>query len=302
MPEAARRWTSRSLGSRFAHYIFYMTLRYAGRPCAYFMLYFVVFFYTCWPRIRAKSRPYRQRRFGHRSKLRQWLDCYALHMNFGRMLVDRAAKGILNNFNLEASLGHRQILQDLTAQGRGLILLTAHVGCWQLGLSVLDHIDIPKSVVMVRDQADVDRHYFEHGKAKAPFAVIDPRDVMGSVLDMLHALRQGSVLCMMGDREFGSEKSCVVVNLLGDHALIPVSPYRLASATQAPLALIFSLRTGPGRGLIWVEDIIRVPPDLGRDNAAYAPFAQQFADALDRFIVQNPWQFFNFFDLWRISR
>jgi len=303
MASASKRWSSRSLASRFAHGIFYTTIHYAGRKTAYFMLYFVVFFYTCLPGIRDRSKPYRLRRFGQRSIFKAWGDCFSLHMQFARMLVDRATKGILDDFHLEAETGHPQLLRDLASRGKGLILLTAHVGCWQLGMSVLDHVDVPKAVVMLRDHADVDRHYFEHAPGRRPaFSIIDPSGPLGGVIEMLGALQQGAALCMMGDREFGSAKALVTVELLGSPARLPVSPYHLASAAQAPVAIVFSRSTGPGKGAIWVDDVIEVPEGLGRDNAAYTPYAQRFADALSRYSAQYPLQFYNFFDLWTEQR
>jgi len=303
MSSPSKRWNSRSLGSRFAHNIFYTAIRLGGRWPAYIMLYFVVAFYTCLPRVRERSAAYRHLRLGPRGPLQSWVDCYTLHMNFARTLVDRAVLGIRGEFWLEAREGHSQLLQALMARGRGVVVLTAHVGCWQLSMSSLEHIDAPKAVVMLRDHADVDRQYFEHGQNCGPgFSVIDPRGPLGGVLEMLEALRQGALLCMMGDREFGSENSLVDVTLLGRSASMPASAYHLASAAQAPLAIIFTRRTGPGRGQVWVEEVIEVPAGLGRNSSAYAPFAQRFADALTSYTNFYPFQFYNFFDLWTEQR
>jgi len=48
-----------------------------------------------------------------------------------------------------------------------------------------------------------------------------------------------------------------------------------------------------------LSKIIDVPPNLGRDAQDYTPYAQQFAYAIEEFTREYPWQFHNFFDLWR---
>jgi predicted LPLAT superfamily acyltransferase len=300
MSMARSSWSSRSVASAFAHKIFYVAIRFGGRWIAYFMLVFVVGFYTCLPAIRRRSQAYRRRRFDHRGVVRETIDIYRLQWEFGTMLVDRAVMGILGQFTMDASTEDRQTLADLAAEGRGLILVTAHVGCWQLGLSVLDHIDAPKAVVMYRNEQDVDRHYFEHGaEDNGPgFTVIDPRGPMGGTLEMMNILERGGVLCVMGDRDIGSQKNVVDVEFLGDSIEVPVSPYRLASAKNAPMVATFSNRLGAGHGRIWISKVIDVPEGLGRHNDRYRSYAQQFADGLAEYVRLHPYQFFNFYDMW----
>lgn len=303
METPRRRWDSRSLGSRFAHGIFYAAIRLGGRWPAYALLCFVVTFYTCLPQVRARSVAYRELRFGPSKWIKTWLRCYALHMNFALTLVDRAVFGIRKRFDMLAELGHPQILRDLAAQGRGLIVLTAHVGCWQLGMSSLGDVDVPKAVVMLRDEADVDRQYFEHAGGRAPdFSIIDPRGPLGGMLEMLGLLRRGGMVCMMGDRDFGGARSQLAAPLMGRTAWLPASAYHLASASGAPVAVVFSRRTGPGRGYIWVAETLEIPPGLGRETSAYTPYARRFSDALSVYAQRWPLQFFNFYDLWTEPR
>lgn len=191
MKDSNKTWSSSSLASAFAHRLFYWAIRVGGRWVAYFMLHFVVGFYTCLPWVRERSQPYRLRRFGPRAFPRELVDCHRLQMEFGKMLVDRAVMGILGEFTMKASEGDRKVLSDIASCGRGLILVTGHAGCWQLGMSVLDHIDAPKAVVMYRGESDVDRHYFEHGESGPPFSIIDPCSPLGGTLEMMDVLKKG---------------------------------------------------------------------------------------------------------------
>jgi len=280
-----------------------MAIRVLGRHVAYFMLLFVVGFYTLLPKVRERSREYRRRQFGPRSLWGELTDCYKLQWEFGKMLVDRAVMGILGQFDMSATEVDKQHLIDLVDKGRGLILITGHVGCWQLGMSVLDLMDGPKGVVMYKDDRDVDRHYYEHDDNEAPkappFSIIDPRSPMGGTLEMMEILKQGGVLCVMGDRNFGSPKGVVDVQFMGGTITVPYSAYKLASTMHVPMAVTFSHRTGPGNGRIWISRVIDVPDGLGRSPEDYRPYAQQFSDGLTEFVSRHPYQFYNFFDMWK---
>ena len=299
--EDDHQWSSRSNAPGAAHWFFYQLIRIGGRFPAYGLLACVVAFYTLIPSMRKKSHGYCLRRFGQQSFIRELITCYRLHFTLGQTLVDRATMGIRKDFTLDISQQDRTTLLDLAAKGRGLMLVSGHVGCWQMGMEALKNLDGPKAIVMLRDEADVDRHYFEHagGETRPPFTLIDPTGPLGGTLEMMDILREGGVLCIMGDRILGETKNNVDVQFLNGTIALPTTPYAVASAMGAPVVSLFSLRTGPGHGRTVVSRVIDIPQHLGRNKAAYQPYAQMFADGLARTAWVHPYQFFNFFNMWK---
>ncbi len=296
---ASKQWTSRSIGSNWQHYIFYTLIRFGGKQMAYALLLFVVLYYVLFrPSVRNRSIHYLKRRFPGRNPLLMLWDSYLLSLGIGRILVDRAVLGILGPGKLDVSLEGKSDLAELMAEGRGLIMVTAHVGCWQLAMSSLSALDIQVNLLIHRDEGDLDRHFFEHGGEKPPYRIIDPTGYLGGTLEMLQVLKNGELLCIMGDRNMGGEGSTVAVNFLGSTVELPFSPYKLASATGAPVAVIFPYRSESGGYALHVANIIRVPKDLGRASDAYLPYAMEFVAALERFVSEHPYQFFNFYDMW----
>lgn len=177
-------------------------------------------------------------------------------------------------------------------------MVTAHVGCWQLAMSRLSAIGTRVNLLIHRDEGDLDRHFFEHGGEKPPYRIVDPAGYLGGTLEMLQVLKNGELLCIMGDRIMGGEGSTVAVDFLGSPVRLPFSPYKLASATGAPVAVIFPYRDRSGEYTLHVAKIIRVPANLGRSANAYLPYAREFVAALELFVAENPYQFFNFYDMW----
>lgn len=294
-----KQWSSRSIGTDWQHKLFYSLIRFGGRQSAYALLLFVVLYYVLFRAdTRERSRHYLQRRFPGGNRFTRLRDCYLLSFGIGRTLVDRAVLGILGSDTLDISLVGKEQLTALLAEGRGLVLVTAHVGCWQLAMSSLSTLDTPVNLLIHREEGDLDRHFFEHGGGQAPYRIIDPAGFLGGTLEMLQVLKNGELLCIMGDRVMGGESGTVTVDFLGSGVTIPFSPYKLASASGAPVAVIFPYRSEGGGYSLQLARVIRVPPELGRSADAYLRFAREFIAALEQFVDEHPYQFFNFFDMW----
>jgi predicted LPLAT superfamily acyltransferase len=293
---ARQGWSSRSLGSRFQHRIFYAVIGTFGKRAAYLLLRLVVFWFVAFsPAVRKKAGYYLRRRFPARGAWGRARDTFRLCLAFGRVLVDRAVLGILGPGGPGPVPEDRARLKDLLAEGRGLVLVTAHVGSWQHAMASLASLDAPVSLLIHRDPGDVDKQFFEHGPGAPPFTLLDPAGYLGSTLPMLQTLKEGGVLCIMGDR--GAGAGTVAVDFLGGPVPLPFSPYKLASATGAPVAVIFPWERA-GRTELRLAQVIQVPEGLGRGAAAYRPYAEQFSQALEAFVAEHPYQFFNFYDMW----
>jgi len=292
-------WSARSIGSRWQHRFFYALIRLAGRRAAHVMVVFVALYYVLFcTSVRDRARPYLSRRFPGRNALLRLWDRFRITVEIGRVLVDRAALGILGPGQLTVRHSHREALLERAREGRGVILLTAHAGCWQFAMESLRMLETPVSLLLHREEGDVDLHIFEHRGDAGAFRIIDPAGPLGGALEMLHVLKQGEVLCIMGDRAMGGDRSTVEVDFLGGRVRIPVTPYQLASATGAPVVVIFPYTSGPGNYSLQVAKVIRVPEDLGRAPEAYRPYAEAFIRELEGFVEGRPYQFFNFFDMW----
>jgi predicted LPLAT superfamily acyltransferase len=115
---------------------------------------------------------------------------------------------------------------------------------------------------------------------------------------MAETLLAGNILVMMGDRTIGSEKTVVPVRFLGGQVLFPITPYRVAAVTGVPVLVMTAPRTGTRSYELRLAKVIEVPANLGRSASSYTPYAQQFADCIEEFVREHPWQFHNFFNLW----
>ncbi len=295
----SRTWSSRSIGSSWQHQVFYLAIRLGGRRIAYLLLYFVVAYYVLFSRLaRGRASHYLRRRFPQAAGVVRLWHCYRLILGLGKVLVDRAVVGILGPDSMAVDLTGREELLQLRDEGKGLIMMTAHVGCWQVAMSSLDFLDRPVHMLMRREDGDIDRHYHEHAGLECPYRVIDPTGYLGGTLEMLGVLKQGEILCVMGDRPMGSERSLVPVDFLGGPISVPFSAYKIAATTGAPIAVFFSWKDGADSYRLKLAKVIRVPELAGRKADIFKPFALEFCTALEEYCEEHPYQFFNFFNMW----
>lgn len=291
------RWSSRSVGSRLQHRIFYLLIRRLGTTGGYCLLFFVISWYVARSSVRDRSKAYIRRRFSNPGVFAYFFHTWKLQWAFGQCLVDRAAAGILGGFSFDAFF--EETLRLAADEAKGIILLAAHTGCWQMSpYALAEHARLPVAVLAHKEHGDVDRQAHEHAGTAPPFQVVHAGTGVAASVELVKRLRQGELVCMMGDRMESPTEPSAPVMFLGGTVPAPIAAYRLASATGAPVACAFALRTGPRRGKLCIAHIMRVPEGLGANARAYIPYAQRFASALECFVRDHPYQFFNFYDFW----
>ncbi|MDR2573701.1 MAG: lysophospholipid acyltransferase family protein [Desulfovibrio sp.] len=292
------RWSSRSLGSKLQHQVFYLIIRLAGRHGAYCLLFFVVSWYALLPSVRNRSKPYLTRRFPRANGISLLLRTWRLQWSFGQCLVDRAAAGILGDFYMEPTV--KGEFESLLDESRGIILLAAHTGNWQIAQYALaTHSNgRPVAVLGHREDADVDKEIFEHQGKEKPYQFVSAGDGYPASVALVNLLRKGGFLCTTGDRVTGDEKALLETEFLGHSLKISYLPFRLASATGARVIFVFARRTRPGWCELCFMDSVHVPEGLGGAPEGYRPYVRQYVAALEKFVYKHPYQFFNFCNIW----
>ncbi|HYX25838.1 MAG TPA: hypothetical protein VFC23_16920, partial [Thermoanaerobaculia bacterium] len=131
--------------------------------------------------------------------------------------------------------------RDLAASGRGFVLVTAHLGSWEVG-SMLPASRERRRIHVVRE-AETDpraQRFIEDlirrcaGDLYVTHFAEDPQ--LGMV--MLDALRQGEVVALQGDRPRAGGRTAQV-RLFGRPYALPIGPAALARAAGAALVPVF---------------------------------------------------------------
>ena len=280
------------------HQIFYIWLKCFGYNASIWLLYFVTGCYCLFSAdIHRRTRPYLERMFpGRRSPVYWWLT-YRLCCNFGTVLVQRAWVGICRDAVIESDFPGSKRMFDLMRTGRGVIILNAHIGNWQMALSLLTESPVQINAHMRYDEEAAAKHWFDLQDRPCPFNIIRSDDTFGGMLEASAALLNGEAIVMMGDRWNPGTRSAEVV-FMGGKVRLPVSPYYLASATGALIIVLFSACTGRRSYRVDIQDVLDVPSDVKNDPKRLAEFAERYARHLEEFVSRYPLQWYNFYDYW----
>ena len=187
--------------------------------------------------------------------------------------------------------GDEHLLRVL-ADGRGLVLVTAHLGNWELGGRLIAARLRRPTHVVVAAEADPGVERFLRG-GESPIRFVrrgDPR----AMVPLVGALRRGEVVALQGDRALGT-RGDVTVDFFGAPAAFPLGPFVLARAAGVPLVPAFCLLDADHRYTVVVEESIRVA--AGEEIEALGRWAR----VLEAAVRRAPEQWFNFFDVWSTS-
>jgi lauroyl/myristoyl acyltransferase len=184
-------------------------------------------------------------------------------------------------------------LRAAASEGKGVIVVTAHCGAWDAAARYLARdYDAEVLVVMAPEEDTRARGFTDVIRERSGVRIAH---VGGHPLDSLKALahlRRGGFLAVQLDRVAGLEAT-VEVRLGGEPFRVPAGPFRLAALTSAPIVPVFTRRLGYFRHRIEVAPPITVPRAAPAD-AACAVAAAEAAAAMERFLSENPTQWFPF--------
>jgi KDO2-lipid IV(A) lauroyltransferase len=182
------------------------------------------------------------------------------------------------------------------AAGERVILLTAHLGNWELGSILAGQAGLPVAVVYVPD-AFGDAEHFRSllrsfgGVDEIP---IRPEDHFAS-LPVLRAFAQGKVVALQGDRDFNDRG--VRVPFFGAEASFPVGPFHLARMTGARLWPAFIAYTPDFRFEIELGQPFAVEHTEDRQGDVRRAL-ERWVKVLEGAIRRWPTQWYTFYDFW----
>jgi KDO2-lipid IV(A) lauroyltransferase len=174
--------------------------------------------------------------------------------------------------------------------GRGLVVVTAHLGNWELGGRMLaGTVSRPTHVVVAPEQDPaVERFLRGHGGPVRFVTRAKPLDV----LPLVSALRRDEVVALQGDRALGG-RGDRLHTFFGVPAPFPLGPFVLARAAHAPVLPAFCLLRPDRRYTIVIGEPWAVKP--GGETDALA----RWVSVLEAMVRRYPTQWFNFYDVWR---
>lgn len=293
-----RWWQRPEGGGRVGLWLIFTLARCCGRPLTRLILYPVtLYFYVRRGQERRAARVLLAR-LGHRSGT--WAAMAHMH-RYASTLLDRVfflAHGA-RGFDIDAQ--GIDMLQEVFARGRGVLLVGAHMGSFEvLRTLALNAPDAPPlRIVLAKQQTPVMTGLLASLAPQVSADIIDASgDPVSVVLALSESLQQGHQVALLGDRGHPGE-SMRPVPFCGRPAPFPVGPWTLAGALGVPVVLCQGLYLGGNRYRVVFElfaDRVELPRK--QRGPALDALMTRYAARLEYFARQAPCNWFNFYDFW----
>jgi predicted LPLAT superfamily acyltransferase len=267
-----------------------------GRAASRIPLYGIAaYFFLFAPTARRHSQRYLQLALGRRPTPR---DRFRQILSFATTIHDRVflINEQFSTFNI--TLEGEALLRSQLESGRGALLLGAHMGSFEVVVSLGRHLrGLKVAMAMYEENAR---------KISATLSAINPSHAtdivpLGQIEAMLKIadrLQSGTFVGVLADRTFGREPM-QPVKLLGARAYLPTGPMRAAAILRCPVFFMAGLYRGKNRYHVVFERIADFSAIAPADRKAEVRSAvERYAAALDRHCRNDPYSWFNFYDFW----
>ncbi|HKJ71007.1 MAG TPA: lysophospholipid acyltransferase family protein [Gammaproteobacteria bacterium] len=189
----------------------------------------------------------------------------------------------------------RAHIDAMAADARGVVVLSAHLGNWELLGHLLPHYGLSPFHVVYRplDNPLLDRHLRANRERHGARAI----DRNNASRPILQALRRGETVAMLNDQNTPGTGR-VRLPFLGEEARVPTALARFARRTDSPILPVFLLREGPERfRLVALEPI--EPGRYPDSEAGLRDLTAETVAATEAAIARAPAQWFWVHRRWR---
>lgn len=188
--------------------------------------------------------------------------------------------------------GSWEIVEDVLKEGKGCILVSAHVGCFDfIGQAVQAH-GFPLTVVTGRTTS---RFVFDGVtwlRARRGAKLVEPTP--SGIRHVIRALRNNECVVLVADRDFFENGQ--PVTFFGQRTTLPPGAVRIARDTGAPVIPVFTRRAGVGHEVrigepMHIEKTKDVKADVARGMEQLVPVLEQaIAACLEQWVMfQRVW-------------
>ena len=193
------------------------------------------------------------------------------------------------------------MIEELHASGRGAVLLGSHFGSFE-ALRAFDRAlpGLRVRYLMFPDHSPTSTAMMSELNAEVASRVISLADGKLAMMETVEALSQGDFVAFLGDRlPNPTIRSQISVPFLGASIKLPTSPYIVAMIARVPLILCAAPRLGSSHYAIEFSMLYDGAPVQRSERSDHiARLAKSYVVELEDMCRGNPYNWFNFFDIW----
>jgi len=215
--------------------------------------------------------------------------------NFAKYLVDffRFEKLDKEFIHKNVRLENLKIIEQALARGKGVILVTAHLGNWELGGAAAALAGYPFLAVALPHKNKEINDFFDGRRNSKGITVAPLGKAVRSCLDHLKA---NKIVVLVGDRDF-AENGGVYLDFFGRKARFPEGPAAFALKTGAAILPTFMLRNPDDSFTLRIEKPLEFTPS-GNKEKDIQELMYKYIRVFEEYIRRYPDQWYMFRRFW----
>ncbi len=213
--------------------------------------------------------------------------------NFAKYLVDffRFSKITRDEVKKYIGIENSHYFDEALKRGKGVVVLSAHLGNWELGGAVVGLLGYPLWVVVRPHKNKKVDEFFNRQRESKGVKIIP---LGKAARQCFRVLRNNELLGLVGDRDF-SDKG-VVLDFFGRPALFPPGPAELALKTGAVIVPAFVVRNDDDICTLKIGNPIEFSPTGSPDDLPN--FMRGYITIIEEVIKKYPEQWYMFRRFW----
>lgn len=285
-------WQGKSRGSVIGLKVYVFFIKTFGLYFSYFVLLFVAAYFIVFSFSSTKSTYYLFRKRLKYPKFTAALNVYKSYFTFGKIQLDKVAIATGSKHKYTFEFDGIQHIQDLLKQGKGGILLTAHIGNFNLAKQFFDDQIDPASVNLVMSDFEHQqiKNYMESVTGKASLKTIVLKEDLSHIFEMRKALDRNELLVFAADRYLKGSKT-YTAEFLGKETQFPQGPFKLAVRNGIPVLFVHIMREKNFHYHFYAR------PATGNENTG-KELLKLYLDNLESMVKKYPHQWYNYYDYW----
>ncbi len=278
-------WKGKSKGSPLGYKFFIFIIKTFGVGFSYLMLRFVTFYYFLFARGPKRNlRLFYERVPALKNKRISKL----IRKNFnylGESLVDKFAFLVGKGAKITYTQQGEEYLQKFIDAKQPLVLISAHIGNWEIAGNLLKKLGAKINVVMLDAERENLKKVIQKDVGQVHFNVIPIKEDMSHIYSIHAAIKAGEIVCIHGDRFMDGSKT-LETTFFGEPTLLPFGPFQIASRLNAHHSFIFTIK----------NDTYNYHFTATQPALVHAPIsvAENYVRILEEKVSQHPEQWFNY--------
>jgi predicted LPLAT superfamily acyltransferase len=285
-------WDGKSKGTVLGYRIFVFLIQKASVKSAYFLLCFVASYYFLFLRKSNRAIFYYFRERLRYSYFRSKKMVFKSYYTFGQTIIDKVSisAGLRNKFTYE--FDGIEILKRLLAEKKGGVLISAHIGNFEIAEHFFGDIDFDFQINLVTTDLEHSaiKNYLESVTQKSAVKFIIIKEDLSHIFEINAALANNELVCFTGDRYFEGTKS-LSETILGKEANFPAGPFLIASRLKVPVVFVYVMKEPNLHYHLYArEAIVKHRDEKG--------LLKEYVKSVETILQKYPLQWFNYFDFW----